>query len=60
MAVYAPTCPVIVHSSNSLAVPGMLRVLSESGWPCSAVMPTNDLGGFPADGLGSGVEQDLN
>ena len=23
MALYSPTCPVIVHSSNSLAVPGM-------------------------------------
>src|SRR5688572_20565274 len=43
MALYAPTCPVIVHSSNSLAVPGMLRVLRESGWPCSAVMPSDDL-----------------
>jgi len=49
MALYAPTCPVIVHSSNSLAVPGMLRVLSESGWPCSAVMPTDDLRWIPAN-----------
>lgn len=43
LAMYPPVCPVIVHSSNSLAVPGMLRVLRESGWPCSAVMPTDDL-----------------
>ena len=47
LALYAPTCPVIVHSSNSLAVPGMLRVLRESGWPCSAVMPTDDLRWIP-------------
>jgi hypothetical protein len=49
LALYAPTCPVIVHSSNSLAVPGMLRVLRESGWPCSAVMPTDDLRWIPTD-----------
>ena len=47
LALYPPTCPVIVHSSNSLAVPGMLRVLRESGWPCSAVMPTDDLRWIP-------------
>src|SRR5688572_28696794 len=29
MAMYPAVCPVIVHSSNSLAVPGMLRVLRE-------------------------------
>jgi hypothetical protein len=39
----APVCPVIVHSSNSIAVPGMLRVLREAGWRCSAVMPSDDL-----------------
>ena len=49
LAMYAPTCPVIVHSSNSLAVPGMLRVLRESGWPCSAVMPSDDLRWIPTD-----------
>jgi len=38
-----PVCPVIVHSSNSIAVPGMLRVLREAEWPCSAVMPSDDL-----------------
>lgn len=43
LAMYPPVCPVVVHSSNSLAVPGMLRVLGESGWPCSAVMPSDDL-----------------
>jgi hypothetical protein len=47
LAMYPPVCPVIVHSSNSLAVPGMLRVLRESGWPCSAVMPSDDLRWIP-------------
>jgi hypothetical protein len=36
-------CSVIVHSSNSVAVPGMLRVLRESGWKSSAVTPSDDL-----------------
>jgi hypothetical protein len=49
LAMYPPVCPLIVHSSNSLAVPGMLRVLSESGWPCSAVMPSDDLRWIPTD-----------
>lgn len=49
LATYPPVCPVIVHSSNSLAVPGMLRVLGESGWPCSAVMPSDDLRWIPTD-----------
>ena len=47
LAMCRPVCPVIVHSSNSLAVPGMLRVLRESGWTCSAVMPTDDLRWIP-------------
>jgi hypothetical protein len=47
LAMYPPVCPVIVHSSNSLAVPGMLRVLRESGWTCSAVMPGDDLRWIP-------------
>ena len=47
LAMYPPVCPVIVQSSNSLAVPGMLRVLRESGWPGSAVMPSDDLRWIP-------------
>jgi hypothetical protein len=43
LAMQPPVCPVIIHSSNSIAVPGMLRVLRESGWTCSAVMPSDDL-----------------
>jgi len=43
LAMYPAICPVIVHSSNSIAVPGMLLVLRESGWTCSAMMPSDDL-----------------
>src|SRR3954453_13414608 len=32
-------CPVIVHPSNVQAAPGMLRVLREAVWICSAVTP---------------------
>jgi len=27
----APICPVIIHTTNHLAAPGMMRVLEESG-----------------------------
>ena len=37
-------CPVVVHSSNVMAVPGMLRVLQDAGWTCSAVVPSDDVG----------------
>jgi hypothetical protein len=43
LATLPAVCPVIVHSSNSIAVPGMLRVLGEAGWVSSAVVPGGDL-----------------
>ena len=43
LAMCLVVCSVIVHSSNSIAVPGMLRVLRETGWKSSAVMPSDDL-----------------
>jgi hypothetical protein len=39
----APSCPVIVHTTNCLAAPGMVRVLEESGWTVSRVSPYADL-----------------
>ena len=36
-------CPVIVHTSNEHAAPGMIHVLREAGWVCSAVTPRDDL-----------------
>jgi len=38
-----PTCPVLIHSSNVMAAPGMLMVLEEAGWCCSSLSPFNDL-----------------
>jgi hypothetical protein len=39
----APVCPVIVHTTNYLAAPGMIRVLEESGWTTTQVTPYSDL-----------------
>ncbi len=38
-----PKRPIIVHSSNVLAVSGMLLTLEAAGWPVSRVAPFNDL-----------------
>ncbi len=34
-----PFAPVIVHTTNHLAAPGMIHVLEESGWQVSRVSP---------------------
>ena len=36
-------CPVLIHSSNVMAVPGMMMVLEDTGWRCSRLAPFNDL-----------------
>jgi hypothetical protein len=38
-----PVCPVVIHSSNVLAAPGMMMVLEDAGWTCSRLAPFNDL-----------------
>jgi hypothetical protein len=43
LATKPPTCPVIIHTTNALAAPGMMRVLEESGWPASRISPYADL-----------------
>jgi hypothetical protein len=43
LAAWPAVCPVIVHSTNAAAVPGMIRVLRESGWTCSDVTPFDGL-----------------
>jgi hypothetical protein len=35
-------CPVIVHTSNTLLGPGMVRVLHDAGWPLQQVHPYDD------------------
>jgi hypothetical protein len=39
----APSCPVLIHSTNSYAVPGMICVLDASGWTVDRVVPFSDL-----------------
>tara|TARA_R110002111_G_scaffold203713_2_gene268557 strand:- start:20125 stop:20577 length:453 start_codon:yes stop_codon:yes gene_type:complete len=39
----SPVCHVIIHTTNSLAAPGMELVLSDQGWTNSRVVPFNDL-----------------
>ena len=39
----SPSCPVIVHTSNHLAAPGMRYQLSQANWQHERVAPFNDL-----------------
>jgi hypothetical protein len=43
LAGFPCVCPVIVHTSNVHAAPGMLHMLREAGWVCSAVTPRDDV-----------------
>lgn len=43
LAKWPCVCPVIVHTSNIQAAPGMVRVLRAAGWVCSFVSPRDDL-----------------
>jgi CheY-like chemotaxis protein len=43
LATQRPGCPVILHTTNSLAAPGMECALKEAGWKCSRVIPSADL-----------------
>jgi hypothetical protein len=43
LATRKPVCPVVIHTTNSLAAPGMTRTLEEAGWSWSRVVPYNDL-----------------
>lgn len=43
LATVPPSCPVVIHSTNSLAVPGMELVLADAGWTTSRIVPFDDL-----------------
>ncbi|QDT99548.1 cyclic-phosphate processing receiver domain-containing protein [Gimesia aquarii] len=43
IATQSPVCHVIIHTTNSIAAPGMEMVLNDAGWTNSRVMPFNDL-----------------
>jgi hypothetical protein len=38
-----PSCPVVIHSTNTPAAIGMKAALRKSGWVCSRVIPFDDL-----------------
>jgi hypothetical protein len=38
-----PICPVLIHTTNSLAAPGMELVLDDAGWEHSRDIPYDDL-----------------
>lgn len=42
LAATPPTCPVIVHTSNTDCGAGMEQVLKEAGWPYRRVFPFGD------------------
>ena len=37
-----PTCPVIVHTTNTIGGDRMMALLDEAGWPVSRVVPYDD------------------
>jgi hypothetical protein len=43
LATRTPACPVLIHTTNSLAAPGMEMVLEDAGWAHSRVYPMDDL-----------------
>ena len=43
LATRSPSCPVIIHTTNGLAAPGMAMVLDDAGWKNDGVVPYNDL-----------------
>ena len=42
LATYDPVCPVNIHTTNTLASPGMEMSLRDAGWSCSRVIPYGD------------------
>ncbi len=43
IAEHSPSCPIIIHTTNTLARPGMMMVLEDAGWNVSYVAPYSDL-----------------
>jgi hypothetical protein len=43
LATKRPVCPVLIHTTNSLAAPGMALAFDDANWQHSRVVPFNDL-----------------
>lgn len=48
LAQQAPVCPVLIHTSNYRAAPGMEFALEPSGWVVERVSPSYDIAWIPA------------
>jgi len=44
-------CPVLIHSANGIAVPGMLLALESAGWSADRVVPSGNLDWIPESWL---------
>jgi hypothetical protein len=51
LATREPCCPIIIHTTNGFAAPGMELVLSDSGWQHRRVVPFDDLDWIGEDWL---------
>ena len=40
---HPPTCPIIVHTSNSYSAPGMMFAFEYAGWSAIRVVPYDDI-----------------
>jgi hypothetical protein len=47
VAGHEPCCPVVIHTTNSYAAPGMVFALEEGGWRVERVVPFSDLEWLP-------------
>ena len=43
IASFQPVCPIIIHTTNTIARPGMIVVLEEAGWQVEYVSPYSDV-----------------
>ena len=43
LATLSPSCPIIIHTTNTDARPGMIEVLEEQGWTVTYVSPYDDV-----------------
>jgi hypothetical protein len=43
LATVPPSCPVMIHTTNSVAAPGMEMVLADAGWKVTRIIPFDDL-----------------
>jgi hypothetical protein len=43
LAGHEPCCPVLIHTTNYMAAPGMILALESAGWAVDRVVPFSDL-----------------